>query len=171
MGRYPDLQTIFLSFSSDEQRLFPVSSAAPLTLPPFPLPQHSLPMDPHLSLLPHAQLLHSSSVHSAHPSQLTTTFPKVELLLPSSHCVCVSFMRTNTNEPYLKASFLNTVSVHGLCSVSASAECQALSSQHTKLEGLLSQGKADEILYCVFLSLNRKPRVWDAKGRRTCETL
>lgn len=151
MGRYPDLQTIFLSFSSHEQRLFPVSSAAHLTFPPFPLPQHSLPMDPHLTLLPHTQLLYSSSVHSAHPSQLPTTFPKVELLLPSSHSVCVSCKRTSTNEPYLKASFLKAVSVHGLCSVSASAECQALSSQHTKLEGLLSQEKADEMLYCIFL--------------------
>lgn len=44
MGRYPDLQTIYLSFSSHGQRLFPVSSAAPLTFSPFPLPRHSLPM-------------------------------------------------------------------------------------------------------------------------------
>lgn len=53
MARHPDLQTIYLSFSSYGQKLFPVSSIAPLTFSPFPLPRHSLPM-PHVCPFCHA---------------------------------------------------------------------------------------------------------------------
>lgn len=40
-----------------------------------------------------------------------------------------------------------------------------------KQEGLLSQGRHMKGFALSFWSLNRKPGVWDANGRRACETL
>lgn len=75
-------------------------------------------------------------------------------------------MRISTYESYLKVFFLKAVSLAGPCSLSASAECSAPSSQHIKLVGLrtcpgLSAHPVEGrwmAFTLSFLSLNRKPR-------------
>lgn len=99
MARYPELQIIYLSFSSHEQKLFPVSSIASQTFSPFPLPRYSL-------LVPHICSFCRTLSYCTHPwstllirTNFHRTLPKGELLLPSSHSVPSDHLAPHSSLP------------------------------------------------------------------------